>query len=183
MSSIGIGTRSLHDLRYYAWPRWWAEGPQSLTGPLQRKFARRHVFNHLDGAEFHPPCTDEAMPQVFRTSCVNLGFSDTGWHADDTVLESKNLQCRLRDFEVPMSGGFYLVQQAPDHAEYYRLGREIETWSEPAELVEKALYYSRRPKEAERIREAGHARVLECHTWRHRFDRLFGEKAIARKVA
>ena len=173
----------LHDLRYYAWPRWWAEGPQSLTGPLQRKFARRHVFNHLDGAEFHPPCTDEAMPQVFRTSCVNLGFSDTGWHADDTVLESKNLQCRLRDFEVPMSGGFYLVQQAPDHAEYYRLGREIETWSEPAELVEKALYYSRRPKEAERIREAGHARALECHTWRHRFDRLFGEKAIARKVA
>ncbi|HWC50892.1 MAG TPA: DUF3880 domain-containing protein, partial [Nitrospira sp.] len=136
----------LHDLRYYARPRWRAEGLQSVTGPLKRKWARRHVFEPLDGPEFHPPCPDEAIPQVFRSSCVNLGFSDTGWHADEMLLESKNLQCRLRDFEVPMSGGFYLVQRAPDHAEYYRLGREIETWSEAGELVEKALFYSRRPK-------------------------------------
>jgi hypothetical protein len=173
----------LHDLRYYARPRWRGEGVQSVTGPLKRKWARRHVFEPLDGPEFHPPCPDEAIPQIFRCSCVNLGFSDTGWHADEMLLESKNLQCRLRDFEVPMSGGFYLVQRAPDHAEYYRLGREIETWSEAGELVEKALFYSRRPKEAERIREAGHARVLDCHTWKHRFDQLFRQKAIAKKVA
>jgi spore maturation protein CgeB len=173
----------LHDLRFYAGPRWRAEGAESITGPLTRKLARRHLFEGLDGPEFHPPCSDEALPEIFRSSCVNLGFSDTGWHADDTVLESKNLQCRLRDFEVPMSGGFYLVQQAPDHAEYYRLGREIETWTDAGELVEKALFYSSHPKEAERIREAGHARVLECHTWKHRFDRLFTEKAIARKAA
>jgi spore maturation protein CgeB len=173
----------LHDMRYYAWPRWCAEGVESLTGPVKRKLSRRHVFQPLDGPEFHPPCLDEALPEIFRTSCVNLGFSDTGWHADDTVLDSKNLQCRLRDFEVPMSGGFYLVQQAPDHATYYRLGREIETWSEPAELADKALFYSRRPKEAERIREAGHARVLASHTWKHRFDQLFRQKPIARKAA
>ncbi len=82
-----------------------------------------------------------------------------------------------------MTGGFYLVQQAPDHAEYYRLGCEIETWSEPGELTDKALFYSRRPKEAERIREAGHARALECHTWKHRFNQLFQQKTIAKKVA
>lgn len=173
----------LHDLRYYAWPRWRADGMDSLAGPVRRKWARRHVFEPLDGPEFHPPCSGEVLPEIFRTSCVNLGFSDTGWHADDTVLDSKNLQCRLRDFEVPMSGGFYLVQQAPDHAEYYRLGCEIETWSEPGELTDKALFYSRRPKEAERIREAGHARALECHTWKHRFNQLFQQKTIAKKVA
>jgi spore maturation protein CgeB len=172
-----------HDLRYYAWPRWRAEGTQSLTGPLRRKLARRHVFQDLDGPEFHLPCADEALPDIFRTSRVNLGFSDTGWHADETVLASNNLQCRLRDFEVPMSGGFYLVQQAPDHGDYYRLGREIETWSQPDELIDKALFYASHPKEAERIREAGHARVLECHTWKHRFDRLFQREEIAKKVA
>jgi len=80
-----------------------------------------------------------------------------------------------------MSGGFYLVQRAPDHEEYYRLGREIETWSEPGELVEKALFYSRHPREAERIREAGHARVSECHTWRHRFDDLFKQRELTRR--
>ena len=82
-----------------------------------------------------------------------------------------------------MSGGFYLVQEAPDHAEYYRLGHEIETWSDADELVDKALFYSRHPREAERIRDAGHARALGCHTWKHRFDRLFGERVLARKVA
>jgi len=173
----------VHDLRYYAWPRWRAEGTHSLTGPLRRKLARRHVFQDLAGPEFHLPCSDEALPDIFRTSRVNLGFSDTGWHADETVLASNNLQCRLRDFEVPMSGGFYLAQQAPDHGDYYQLGREIETWSQPDELVDKALFYASRPKEAERIREAGHARVLACHTWKHRFDRLFQREEIAKKVA
>jgi spore maturation protein CgeB len=173
----------LHDLRYYAWPRWRAEGTKSLTGPLRRKLARRRGFHGLDGLEFHLPCADEAMPEIFRGSRVNFGFSDTGWHAEDTVLKSNNLQCRLRDFEVPMSGGFYLVQQAPDHSAYYRLGREIETWSEPAELVDKALFYSAHPDKAAKIRDAGHARALECHTWKHRFDRLFHRDEIARKVA
>ncbi|HET9846624.1 MAG TPA: glycosyltransferase, partial [Nitrospira sp.] len=82
-----------------------------------------------------------------------------------------------------MSGGFYLVQQAPDHGDYYRLGREIETWSHPDELIDKTLFYVSHPKEAERIREAGHARVLECHTWKHRFDQLFQREEIAKKVA
>ena len=173
----------VHDLRYYAWPRWRAEGMSSLTGPLRRKLARRHVFHELDGPEFHLPCPDEALPDIFRTSRVNLGFSDTGWHTDETVQASNNLQCRLRDFEVPMSGGFYLVQQAPDHGDYYQLGREIETWSQPDELIDKALFYASHPKEAERIREAGHARVLGCHTWKHRFDRLFQREEIAKKVA
>jgi spore maturation protein CgeB len=173
----------LHDLRYYAWPRWRAEGTKSLTGPLRRKLARRRAFHGLDGPEFHLPCADEAMPEIFRGSRVNFGFSDTGWHAEDTVLKSNNLQCRLRDFEVPMSGGFYLVQQAPDHSAYYRLGREIETWSEPAELVDKALFYSAHPDKAAKIRDAGHARAFECHTWKHRFDQLFQRDEIARKVA
>src|SRR4030095_1132612 len=47
----------LHDLRYYAWPRWRAEGSSSLTGPLQRKLARRHEFHALAGAELNTTAT------------------------------------------------------------------------------------------------------------------------------
>lgn len=173
----------LHDIRFYAWPRWRAEGMQSLTGPIRRKLARLQVVQDLVGSELHLPCQDEEVPYIFRSSLVNLGFSDTGWHADDRVVGSNSLQCRLRDFEVPMSGGFYLVQQAPDHGEYYRLGQEIETWSQPEELIDKALYYLGHPKAAERIRDAGHKRVLESHTWRHRLDRLFRRVEAVRKVA
>lgn len=145
----------------------------SLTGPLRRKFARRNLFHELEGLDYHAPCEDTVLPEVFRTSRVNLGFSDTGWHDTDGVIPSGNLQCRLRDFEVPMSGGFYLVQEAPDHAGYYKLGTEIETWSAPEEFIDKTGFYLKNPIAAERIQKAGTRRALECHTWRHRFDHLF----------
>ena len=162
-----------HDLRYYGLPRLKAEGVKSLIEPLKRKYARQHRFEELIGPEFRPPCSDEALPQMFRSSKVSLGFSDTGWHRDGHVIPSENLQCRLRDFEVPMSGGFYLVQKAPGHDDYYKVGEEIETWSEAEELADKVIYYSKNVAAAERIREAGQRRALQSHTWRHRFDDLF----------
>jgi hypothetical protein len=168
------GYKVVHDLRYYAVPRWKAEGVRSVIGPLQRKFARRHPFGALADLECNPPVPDEQLPQTFRESRINLGFSDTGWHDAEGVLPSRNLQSRLRDFEVPMSGGFYLVQEAPDHAEYYKVGVEIETWSDPDEFTDKVAFYLKNPVIAERIRVAGNKRARESHTWQHRFDRLFG---------
>ncbi|MDH4187320.1 MAG: DUF3880 domain-containing protein, partial [Nitrospira sp.] len=102
-----------HDIRYYASVRWKADGCESLLGPLRRKFSRKFPFQELDGADLRGPCDDASIPMVFNQSQVNLGFSDTGWHSETSVRQSKNLQCRLRDFEVPMAGGFYLVQEAP----------------------------------------------------------------------
>jgi hypothetical protein len=163
----------VHDLRYYARARWKAEGIKSLVGPLRRKYARRCPFQELNGADYRGPCDEMSLPTIFNQSLVNLGFSDTGWHSKQRVHRSGNLQCRLRDFEVPMAGGFYLVQEAPDHAQYYRLGEEIVTWSEPDEFLEKVTFYSRNPKTTERIREAAQRRVVNEHTWQHRFDRLF----------
>jgi len=162
-----------HDLRYYALPRWRAEGLESFTGPLKRKLSRRLPLQRLDGPEFRPPCSDETLPEIFRSSQINLGFSDIGWDQGNPPLTSKIRQCRLRDFEVPMSGGFYLVQQAPDHEVHYEIGKEIETWSEPDELADKVVYYSKNKQAAERIREAGLKRALVSHTWQHRFNQLF----------
>ncbi|MEK7760961.1 MAG: glycosyltransferase [Nitrospirota bacterium] len=173
----------LHDLRYYAIPRWKAEGIHSLIDPLKRKCARRHTFHELIGPDFQSPCADESLPEIFRGSRVNLGFSDTGWHSTGNVVPSNNLQCRLRDFEVPMSGGFYLAQETPDHQEYYAIGKEIETWSEPAELTDKVTFYLRNDQAAERIREAGKKRALGSHTWQHRFDRLFKRIQSCRRIA
>jgi spore maturation protein CgeB len=162
-----------HDLRYYGLPRVKAEGVRTLTRAIKRKYSRRRILQDLIGPEFHPPCADEALPLIFRSSRVNLGFSDTGWHGDTRVLPSNNLQCRLRDFEVPMSGGFYLVQRAPGHEDYYNIGEEIEVWTSSEELIDKLSYYSKHVSAAWRIREAGQKRALASHTWRHRFDAMF----------
>ena len=145
----------------------------SITEPIKRKYSRWRAVENLVGPDFKAPCENEALPVIFRASQVNLGFSDTGWHNKNGIVRSGMVQSRLRDFEVPMSGGFYLVQEAPDHRDYYVIGKEIETWSEPDELIEKAMFYSRNEKAAERIRDAGQKRALENHTWRHRFDHLF----------
>jgi len=162
-----------HDVRYYASARLKAEGSESVFGPLRRKYAREFHFQELKGADFRGPCDDASLPTIFNQSQVNLGFSDTGWHSETGVRQSKNLQCRLRDFEVPMAGGFYLVQEAPDHSQYYKIGEEIVVWSEPGDFIDKVLFYSRNDRAAVRIREAGQKRVLGEHTWQHRFDRLF----------
>ncbi len=162
-----------HDLRYYALPRLQAEGIGSLIGPIKKKLSRMRSFEELRGPEFLPPCSDEALPGIFSSSNVNLGFSDTGWHGGTHVVPSKNLQCRLRDFEVPMSGGFYLVQEAPGHADYYKIGQEIETWKDGDELLDKLSFYTKHNTAAHRIREAGRRKALEAHTWRHRFEHLF----------
>ncbi|MDH4185902.1 MAG: glycosyltransferase, partial [Nitrospira sp.] len=173
----------IHDLRYYAPARWKAEGYRSLLDPVRRKLARRSRFEELKEADLRGPCHDECLPNIFNKSQVNLGFSDTGWHSGTGIRDSKNLQCRLRDFEVPMAGGFYLVQEAPDHREYYEIGEEIVTWSEPGEFVEKMLFYARNTHSAERIRLAGQRRVLREHTWGHRFDRLFKRLRSIGKLA
>ena len=162
-----------HDLRYYAWPRLRAEGIDSVIGPIRKKCARAHTFEPLHGPEFLAPCADDALPGIFRSSKVNLGLSDTGWHAGTQVVPSNNLQCRLRDFEVPMSGGFYLVQEAPGHRDFYKIGEEIDTWKDVDELVDKLSFYAKNTAATLRIREAGRNRALESHTWQHRFDRLF----------
>jgi len=172
-----------HDLRYYGMPRWKAEGLASVLGPLRRKCSRNVPFQALEDADLRGPCDDMAMPDIFNQSQVNLGFSDTGWHSETSVRSSGNLQSRLRDFEVPMAGGFYLVQHAPDLAQYYKIGEEIEAWSEPAELLDKAQFYSRHPLAVYRIRRAGQRRALTEHTWQHRFDRLFATLRSLRKLA
>lgn len=164
-----------HDLRYYALPRWNAEGIESVLGPIRRKHARQSSFEPMKGADLRGPCEEQTLPSIFAESQVNLGFSDTGWHSGTEIQKSHNLQCRLRDFEVPMAGGFYLVQEAPDHAEYFHIGEEIVTWRESGELIEKARYYMRHSNVTDRIRRAGQRRVLEHHTWQHRFDALFAQ--------
>lgn len=173
----------IHDARFYAFARWRAEGVQSLTGPIRRKLARRHTFQRLNGVDFQGPCENKAIPVIFRASRVNLGFSDIDWYEKSEVTRSAALQSRLRDFEVPMSGGFYLAQEVPEHRDFYVIGKEIETWSQPEELIDKAKFFSRNEKAADLIRERGQKRALEEHTWRHRFDSLFRRLKADGKLA
>ncbi len=76
-------------------------------------------------------------------------------------------------------GGFYLGEKVAGQEEIFRTGMELETFSNREEMTEKIRYYWDRPEERRRIAAAGQAKVLEHHTYAHRFRDMFA--TIARE--
>jgi hypothetical protein len=112
------------------------------------------------------PLSVQEMVKLYSRSQINLGFAGVGY--------SKTLMClKGRDFEVPMSGGLYLTQDNPELRFVYEVGREIETYKNEKECVEKIRYLLNHPEIAADIREAGRQRALRDHTWEKRFEQLF----------
>jgi spore maturation protein CgeB len=123
-------------------------------------------------AEFaHGAISFERMCRAFSEHAVTLNFSNV-W-ADGRAGSKLIPHVRLRDFEAPMCRAFYLTGHSDEIAEFYELGKEIVTYSDPAELVDKTKYYLSHPYEADGIREAGYRRALRDHTWVERFKQLF----------
>lgn len=121
------------------------------------------------------PLSDEDLVKTYSRSRINLGFSSCGeTHRDGARI----LQVRLRDFEVPMSGGFYMVEYMPELAEFFDIDREIVCYRDKAELVEKAKYYLAHEQERETIRLAGLARCRRDHTWQKRLTACFAAMGV-----
>jgi spore maturation protein CgeB len=110
--------------------------------------------------------TTEEMVRTWSRSQINLGFGG--------VLGLKETYClKGRDFEVPMSGGLYLTEHHDELIPFYEIGREIVTYNDFNELLEKIRWLLSDPEKAEAIRRAGRARALREHTWEMRFEQVF----------
>ena len=72
-----------------------------------------------------------------------------------------------------MCGAFYLVEDMPELGEFFEVGREVATYGDMDELVEKCRYFLEHEDEREQIRVAGHKRALRDHTWQRRFQMAF----------
>jgi spore maturation protein CgeB len=114
--------------------------------------------------------SDLQMIQMYSRSKINLGFSTCG----ETYLSNqKILQIRLRDFEVPMSGGFYMVEYMEELEAFYEIGKEIVCYKSVEDLIDKIKYYLSNDREREAVRRAGYERCLRDHTWHKRFAAAF----------
>ena len=119
---------------------------------------------------------DRELIETYSRSKINLGFSTCGeTHAGGERV----VQIRLRDFEVPMSGGFYLVEFMEDLQEFFEVGREIVCYRGMEDLADKVKYYLAHDSERERIRQAGFERCRRDHTWQRRFESAFREMGLA----
>lgn len=114
--------------------------------------------------------SDEEMIRMYSRSKINIGFSACG-----STHETKEriLQVRLRDFEIPMSGGFYMVEYMEELEEFYEIDKEIVCYTGPEDLVQKIKYYLANDAERETIRRAGYERCKRDHSWQQRFEMAF----------
>ena len=112
---------------------------------------------------------------MYSRSRINLGFSSVG-STHETAR--RIVQVRLRDFEVPMSGGFYMVEHMEELEGLYEIGREIVTYRDRNDLTEKIRFYLAHDAERERIGEAGRRRALRDHTWQKRFQKAFEKMGL-----
>ena len=120
----------------------------------------------------HGFCTDQEMVSLYNRAKIALGF---GAVASANFQKQPIYQVRLRDFEAPMCGTFYLTEHQEELSEFFEIGREIETFHTEAELVDKARFYLTHDEAREKIRRAGHDRARRDHTWQKRLTWALGQ--------
>lgn len=121
-------------------------------------------------AALHPPASDAAYVALFSESKISLGFLVLG----DTHRTRRPLrQVRLREFEAPMAGAFYVTEYLEEIGLHYEIGKEIVCFRSREELVSLCRHYLTHDEERERIRRAGEARARRDHSWTRRFEELF----------
>jgi spore maturation protein CgeB len=187
-ASLGIrnsarAQRAMHIGRKLLTPQGW----QTLGRRLRQKASGSGVgvgaavatINSTDAATLSLPpdilggvLSDLEVIQLYSRSRINLGFSTCG---NTQESGERIMQIRLRDFEVPMSGGFYMVEYMEELEEFFEIGKEIVCYADPSDLADKIKYYLGHDHERETIRLAGHERCLRDHTWQKRFGKAFEE--------
>jgi len=161
------------NLRRHGWLGGWLRTARQWRYRRESHRITREIAATLRG--FAPDVTD-----TFSRYEVVLNFSHV-W-ADGRPGSPLIPHVRLRDFEAPMSRACYLTGHTDEVAEFYEIGREIETYRTADELVEKTRFLLSHPVAAEALRDAGHRRARRDHTWERRFEQLFSAIGIQDKT-
>ena len=173
-ATAGAVRKLAHDLRWYLFPRLREEGLPFLGRIVRRVIDRNQSIVHLNEFPSGVICgryeTDQ-FGSLVRGAAINVGFTQM----DIDPRREYPRQIRLRDFEIPAAGGFYLAQSCPELTLYYNIGHEIAVWDRLEDLLDRIRYYLARPHERASIADAGRRRVLHNHTWLHRFARMAAE--------
>lgn len=120
----------------------------------------------------HPPASDHEYVALFSESKISLGFLVLG---DTHRMRRPLRQVRLREFEAPMAGAFYMTEYLEEIGLHYEIGKEIVCFRSQEELIALCRHYLAHDEERDRIRRAGLERARRDHTWTRRFEDLFTE--------
>lgn len=140
-----------------------------MVEPAEKKIQHNsHDIVYFPGPAFAD------MAECFNRMAISLGSIEL---ASTYVLKNPYYFVRLREFEVPMSGGLHLVNRHPELVEHFTEDKEMLFFDSNEEMVDKAKFYLSPDRDSLRrkIRENARRRSLAEHTWLHRF-RVLGER-------
>lgn len=150
-----------------------------LTGRLadlyKKKTESKMLFDSIKGQ-----IDDETMLKVFNSSKINLGLSTV--NSENTDFGTNLNHIKLRDFEIPMCGGFYLIEYLEEIEEYYILGKEIECFTDKDEMIDKIKFYLLHDNSRESIANSGYQRSIKEHTSQLRFQKLFSNTYFSKLI-
>jgi hypothetical protein len=171
--------KNLHDARHYLLARIREEGPGAILASLRGRLQRSRQIDEA-GGDFPPGvlrgvyASEDFVPLV-RGAGINLGFT----HFLGTPgTASERRQVRLREFEIPMAGGFYLTQDCPQLRELFEVGRHIDTWDNAGDLQEKCRHYLDHDDLRRRMAQEAQAHCLANHTWERRMADLLADLGL-----
>jgi spore maturation protein CgeB len=79
---------------------------------------------------------------------------------------------------VPGCGGFLLTGYVENLESYYKLDKEIVSFENTKELIEKLRYYIEHEEERQTIAQAGYIRTIKEHTYVQRFNDIFNKMSL-----
>ena len=127
---------------------------QSLDDMEQKQFLTEEELNTYKSAYRGFLKSEKEIANVYFNSKVNINIT----------LQGKS-GMNYRVFEVLASGGFLLTDEREDVKKNFIISKELETYKNVDELVDKAAFYLKHPDIARKIAIIGYADVVKSHSY------------------
>lgn len=111
--------------------------------------------------------TEEEIAEVYANSLVNINI---------TLQGKSGLNYRV--FEVLASRGFLLTDEMDDIKENFIISKELETYQNIDDLLDKTSFYLKNPIIAQKIATIGFADVIKKHTYTARVRKILEDLKI-----
>lgn len=111
--------------------------------------------------------SDDEMIEIFNKSKIVLGFATVGKNDDIFILKG-------RDFEVPLTGSFYITGHHKELEEYFEIGKDLETYSSKEDLLKKVKYYLENEEKREAIAKNGYEKCINNYTAKTSYEKVLG---------
>jgi hypothetical protein len=110
-------------------------------------------------------CLDEELYKILFRSKIILNITGPYFFSIYSGIA-------LRVFEALGLGGFLLTDDFPEIHNLFVAGKEIETYSNHEEFIDKVAFYSQHDDARNKIAAAGHERFINNYTWGHQAKKM-----------